>query len=60
MNRLRLTLISCLSAVAVSMAWTLPASAEKKKNVLDVKESISDQNIIYPEANFEAESRKMI
>ena len=60
MNRLRLTLISCLSAVAVSMVWTLPASAEKKKNVLDVKESISDQNIIYPEANFEAESRKML
>ena len=42
------------------MASALPAHADKKKNVLDIKQSITDENIVYPEANYEAESRKML
>ncbi len=56
----RLTFFTSCSAVCLALACALPASADKKKNVLDLKESITDNNIVYPEANFEAESRKML
>lgn len=36
-----------------------PVNAQQNKTVLDVKESISDSNIIYPES-FEADTRKML
>ena len=56
----RLTFFTSCAAVWLAMACALPANADKKKNVLDIKQSITDENIIYPEANYEAESRKML
>ena len=40
-------------------ATSAPLAAQNNKTVLDVKESISDSNIIYPES-FEADTRKML
>lgn len=40
------------------MSISIPAAA-KQNNVLDIKESISDNNIVYPES-FEADTRKML
>ncbi|MDE7414618.1 MAG: LysM peptidoglycan-binding domain-containing protein [Muribaculaceae bacterium] len=56
----RLSFFRSCAAVCLALAALAPADAQKKKNVLDIKESITDDNIIYPEANFEAESRKML
>ena len=56
----RLTFFTKCAAVCLTMASMLPAHADKKKNVLDIKQSITDENIVYPEANYEAESRKML
>lgn len=47
-------LLFCATAAAF-----IPAQAQKNSNVLDVKESISDSNIVYPES-FEADTRKML
>ncbi|MDE6297743.1 MAG: transglycosylase SLT domain-containing protein, partial [Muribaculaceae bacterium] len=56
----KLTFFTSCTAICLSMACALPANADKKKNVLDIKESITDNNIVYPEANYEAQSRKML
>lgn len=56
----RLTFLTSCAVFALTMTCALSGNAEKKKNVLDLKESISDNNIVYPEANYEAESRKML
>ncbi|MDE7441068.1 MAG: LysM peptidoglycan-binding domain-containing protein [Muribaculaceae bacterium] len=56
----RLTFFKSCAYVCLALACALPASADKKKNVLDIKESITDTNIVYPEANYEAESRKIL
>ncbi|MDE5807921.1 MAG: hypothetical protein K2H76_07360, partial [Muribaculaceae bacterium] len=56
----RLTFLTSCATVCLALACALPAAADKKKNVLDVKESITDNNIIYPEANYEADSRKIL
>lgn len=56
----RLTFFKSCAAICLALASALPAEAQKKKNVLDIKESITDENIIYPEANYEAECRKML
>ncbi len=56
----RLTFLTTCAAVCLTMASALPAHADKKKNVLDIKQSITDENIVFPEANYEAESRKML
>ncbi|MDE6717479.1 MAG: LysM peptidoglycan-binding domain-containing protein [Muribaculaceae bacterium] len=55
----RLTFLTSCTAICLALSAALPGAAEKKKNVLDI-EKITDTNIIYPEANFEAESRKML
>ena len=56
----RLTFFTSCSALCLALACAFPAQSASKKNVLDIKESITDNNIAYPEANFEAESRKML
>lgn len=56
----RLTFFKSCAYVCLALACALPASADKKKNVLDIKESITDNNIVYPEANYETESRKIL
>ena len=55
-NKIRHILLAC--AVA---ATALPSvyAPQKKNTVLDVKTSISDNNIVYPES-FEADTRKML
>lgn len=45
------------AAAALLAPWQ--ASAEKTKTVLDLKQSISDSNIVYPES-FEADTQKML
>lgn len=50
-----------ISSLAAAMLWlcAVPAIAAPKKTVLDVKESITDSNIVFPES-FESDSRKML
>lgn len=49
-----------LSTILLAAAALLPyANAEKKQNVLDLKTSITDSAIIYPES-FEADTQKLL
>ena len=48
-----------LLLICAASGIALPAMAKENKTVLDIKESISDSNIVYPES-FEADTRKMM
>lgn len=45
--------------LAMAAVAAVPAFAENAKNVLDVKESITDSNIVYPES-YETDTRKLL
>lgn len=55
-NKIRHILLACAVAATALPSVSAP---QKKNTVLDVKTSISDNNIIYPES-FEADTRKML
>ncbi len=55
-NNIRHILLVCAVAATALPSVSAP---QKKNTVLDVKTSISDNNIIYPES-FEADTRKML
>lgn len=46
-------------ALALTASAPLPAAAAKNKNVLDLKTSITDSHIIYPES-YEADTQKLL
>ena len=48
-----------MAIAAFAFSSLLAAPAEKKKNVLDLKESITDSHIVFPES-FEADTQKML
>jgi len=48
-----------LAAAALSISALLAAPADKKKNVLDLKESITDSHIVFPES-YEADTQKIL
>lgn len=50
---------SLISITIISAAVFNPAARERKANVLDIKESISDSEIVYPES-FETNTRKLL
>lgn len=51
--------ISYISLVLAALASALPAQADNAKSVLDIKESITDSNIVYPES-YEQDTQKLL
>lgn len=48
-----------ISLAMTALAVTAPAYADEAKNVLDIKESITDSNIVYPES-YEQDTQKLL
>ena len=51
--------ISYISLALAALASALPAQADNAKSVLDIKESITDSNIVYPES-YEQDTQKLL
>lgn len=51
--------ISYISLALVALVAALPAQADNAKSVLDIKESITDSNIVYPES-YEQDTQKLL
>lgn len=48
-----------ISLALAALAAAMPAHADKAKSVLDIKESITDSNIVYPES-YEQDTQKLL